>query len=126
MSSGKAAQAVDADSALFPDFEFQAAGAAGAGAAAYNLAADMGGMGFIETHRAECMISVLINTHMLMAARDEEVFYPTHGSPIANPKDWLSQLGIWLLDAHARSGRHDREFQLLLGRLDERDYIIRG
>ena len=36
----------------------------------YNLAADMGGMGFIETHKAECMISVLINTHMLMAARD--------------------------------------------------------
>jgi len=35
----------------------------------YNLASDMGGMGFIETHKAECMISVLINTHMLMAAR---------------------------------------------------------
>src|SRR5262245_35291926 len=26
----------------------------------YNLAADMGGMGFIETHKAECMLSVLI------------------------------------------------------------------
>jgi len=36
----------------------------------YNLACDMGGMGFIETHKAECMISVLINTHMLMAARN--------------------------------------------------------
>jgi len=36
----------------------------------FNLAADMGGMGFIETHKAECMLSVLINTHMLMAARD--------------------------------------------------------
>jgi GDP-D-mannose 3', 5'-epimerase len=35
----------------------------------YNLAADMGGMGFIETHKADCMLSVLINTHMLMAAR---------------------------------------------------------
>ena len=35
----------------------------------YNFAADMGGMGFIETHKAECMLSVLINTHMLMAAR---------------------------------------------------------
>jgi nucleoside-diphosphate-sugar epimerase len=30
----------------------------------------MGGMGFIETHKAECMLSVLINTQMLMAARD--------------------------------------------------------
>ena len=42
-------------------------------AAVYNLAADMGGMGFIETHKAECMLSVLINTHMLMAARDAGV-----------------------------------------------------
>jgi nucleoside-diphosphate-sugar epimerase len=35
----------------------------------YDLAADMGGMGFIETHKAECMLSVLINTHLLMAAK---------------------------------------------------------
>ncbi len=39
----------------------------------YNLACDMGGMGFIETHKAECMISVLINTHLLMAAKDNPV-----------------------------------------------------
>jgi nucleoside-diphosphate-sugar epimerase len=39
----------------------------------YQLAADMGGMGFIETHKAECMLSVLINTHMLMAAKDAGV-----------------------------------------------------
>lgn len=36
----------------------------------FNLAADMGGMGFIETHKAECMLSVLINTHLLMASKD--------------------------------------------------------
>lgn len=36
----------------------------------YNLAADMGGMGFIENNRALCMLSVLINTHLLMAAKD--------------------------------------------------------
>ncbi len=36
----------------------------------FNLAADMGGMGFIETHKAACMLSVLINTHMLMASKD--------------------------------------------------------
>ena len=36
----------------------------------YNLAADMGGMGFIESHKADCMLTVLINTHMLMAAKD--------------------------------------------------------
>lgn len=39
----------------------------------FNLAADMGGMGFIETHKADCMLSVLINTHLLIAARDAEV-----------------------------------------------------
>ena len=36
----------------------------------YNLAADMGGMGFIEHNRALCMLSVLINTHLLEAAKD--------------------------------------------------------
>ena len=36
----------------------------------YNLAADMGGMGFIETHKADCMLSVLISTHMLVAAEE--------------------------------------------------------
>ena len=39
----------------------------------YNLAADMGGMGFIENNKALCMLSVLINTHMLMACRDQGV-----------------------------------------------------
>ncbi len=37
----------------------------------YNLAADMGGMGFIENNKALCMLSVLVNTHMLMAAREQ-------------------------------------------------------
>ncbi len=44
----------------------------------YNLAADMGGMGFIETHKAECMLSVLVSTHMLVAAKEagtERFFY---------------------------------------------------
>ena len=36
----------------------------------FNLAADMGGMGFIENNKALCMLSVLINTHLLMASRD--------------------------------------------------------
>lgn len=39
----------------------------------YNLAADMGGMGFIENNRALCMLSVLINTHLLQAAREAGV-----------------------------------------------------
>jgi GDP-D-mannose 3', 5'-epimerase len=41
--------------------------------AVFQLAADMGGMGFIENNRALCMLSVLTNTHMLMAAKDNRV-----------------------------------------------------
>ena len=44
----------------------------------FQLAADMGGMGFIENNKALCMLSVLVNTHMLLAARDcgvERFFY---------------------------------------------------
>jgi len=39
----------------------------------FQLAADMGGMGFIEHNKALCMLSVLTNTHMLMAAREASV-----------------------------------------------------
>ena len=39
----------------------------------YNLAADMGGMGFIELNKGLCMLTVLINTHLLMAAREAAV-----------------------------------------------------
>lgn len=39
----------------------------------FQLAADMGGMGFIENNKALCMLSVLTNTHMLLAARDQGV-----------------------------------------------------
>ena len=35
----------------------------------FNLAADMGGIGFIEKNKTACMLSVLINTHMLLAAQ---------------------------------------------------------
>ena len=39
----------------------------------YQLAADMGGIGFIENNKALCMLSVLITTHMLMAAKEHGV-----------------------------------------------------
>jgi nucleoside-diphosphate-sugar epimerase len=53
-------------------------GAAKGADVVFQLAADMGGMGFIESNKALCMLSVLTNTHMLMAARDagvRRVFY---------------------------------------------------
>src|SRR4030088_2987922 len=55
----------------------------------YNLAADMGGMGFIETHKAECMLSVLVSTHMLMAAHEhscENFFYSSSACVYAAEK----------------------------------------
>src|SRR5512138_442430 len=64
----------DAENLVLDLSEIDACRRAVAGAGwVYNLAADMGGMGFIETHKALCMLSVLINTHMLMASRDEGV-----------------------------------------------------
>jgi len=55
----------------------------------YNLAADMGGMGFIENNRALCMLSVLINTHLLMAAKKfgvERFFYASSACVYAAEK----------------------------------------
>jgi nucleoside-diphosphate-sugar epimerase len=55
----------------------------------YNLAADMGGMGFIETHKADCMLSVLINTNLLRAAREfgiERFFYSSSACVYAAEK----------------------------------------
>ena len=55
----------------------------------FNLAADMGGMGFIETHKADCMLSVMINTHLLLAAHDhqaERFFYASSACVYAADK----------------------------------------
>ena len=49
----------------------------------------MGGMGFIENNKALCMLSVLINTHMLMAAREagvERFFYSSSACVYAHDK----------------------------------------
>jgi GDP-D-mannose 3',5'-epimerase len=61
----------------------------------FNLAADMGGMGFIENNKAACMISVLINTHLLLASKDcgiDRFFYASsacvyNGEKQTDPKN---------------------------------------
>ena len=61
----------------------------------FNLAADMGGMGFIEAHKAECMLSVLINTHMLIAAREASVecfFYSSSACVYAAEKQTCAEV----------------------------------
>jgi nucleoside-diphosphate-sugar epimerase len=58
-------------------------------AVVYNLAADMGGMGFIENNKALCMMSVLTSTHVLEAAKDagvERYFYSSSACVYAADK----------------------------------------
>jgi len=52
----------------------------------YNLAADMGGMGFIENNRALCMLSVLINSHLCMQANEQgvELFFYASSACVYN------------------------------------------
>jgi GDP-D-mannose 3', 5'-epimerase len=67
------------------------------------LAADMGGMGFIENNRALCMLSVLINTHLLMAARDAGVrrfFFASSACVYAADKQ-VSEQGAQLKESDA-------------------------
>ncbi|MEO6604721.1 MAG: NAD-dependent epimerase/dehydratase family protein [Aeromicrobium sp.] len=55
----------------------------------YNLAADMGGMGFIENNKAECMLSVLTSTNVLQAAREagtQRYFYSSSACVYAGDK----------------------------------------
>ncbi|WP_332666022.1 NAD-dependent epimerase/dehydratase family protein [Aeromicrobium sp.] len=55
----------------------------------FNLAADMGGMGFIENNKAECMLSVLTSTNVLVAARDagtQRYFYSSSACVYAGDK----------------------------------------
>jgi nucleoside-diphosphate-sugar epimerase len=61
----------------------------------YNLAADMGGMGFIENNKALCMLSVLINTHLVMAAERQGVrryFYASSACVYAADKQTSPQV----------------------------------
>jgi len=39
----------------------------------FNMACNMGGMGFIENNKAECMLSVLINTNLLIASKENKI-----------------------------------------------------
>jgi GDP-D-mannose 3', 5'-epimerase len=61
----------------------------------YNLACDMGGMGFITNNKALCMLSVLINTHMLKASLDNSVeryFYSSSACVYAANKQTNTQI----------------------------------
>ena len=69
--------------------------AADGAAYVFNLAADMGGIGFIELNKAACMLSVLINTHLLTAAREcgvERYFYSSSACVYAAAKQTTTEV----------------------------------
>jgi GDP-D-mannose 3',5'-epimerase len=69
----------------------------------FQLAADMGGMGFIENNKALCMLSVLTNTHMLMAAREKGVerFFYSSSACVYNAEKQTNPDVIALKEADA-------------------------
>ncbi|MEM8836062.1 MAG: NAD-dependent epimerase/dehydratase family protein [Planctomycetota bacterium] len=70
----------------------------------YQLAADMGGMGFIENNKALCMLSVMTNTHMLVAARDEgkiDRFFYSSSACVYNADKQVSEDVVPLKEADA-------------------------
>lgn len=73
----------------------------------FNLAADMGGMGFIENNKALCMLSVLINTHLLQSARNfgaERYFFASSACVYRSDlQDSTSTPGLKEVDAYPAS-----------------------
>jgi GDP-D-mannose 3',5'-epimerase len=79
------AENVEADLSLLENALAQTEGAK----KVYMLAADMGGMGFIENNKALCMLTVLTSTHMLQAAQRagvERYFYSSSACVYAADK----------------------------------------
>src|SRR4051794_16709604 len=72
----------------------------------YNLAADMGGMGFIENNKALCMLSVLINTHLLQAAEEAKVdrYFYASSACVYNADKQRSEDVVPLKEADAYPG----------------------
>lgn len=70
----------------------------------YNLASNMGGMGFIENNKALCMLNVLINTHMLLASKSAGVkrfFYSSSACVYAADKQTKAEtIGLKEKDAY--------------------------
>jgi GDP-D-mannose 3',5'-epimerase len=69
----------------------------------YQLAADMGGIGFIESNKARCMLSVLTNTHMILGARDMGVrrFFYASSACVYNAEKQTSCCAVPLKESDA-------------------------
>ncbi len=69
-----------------------------------NLACNMGGMGFIELNKGLCMISVLINTHLLMGAKEHGVkrfFYASSACVYNGDKQKEKKIETFLTESDA-------------------------
>ena len=89
----------------------------------YNLAADMGGMGFIERFRIQCLRSILINTHMIEAAYRagaERYFYSSsacaYNTDLQKDPNVPGAEGVRRLSGHGRA-------RLRLGEADVGDVL---
>src|SRR5678815_1142591 len=73
--------------------------------AVINLACNMGGMGFIENNKGLCMISVLTNTHLLLAAREQggvnRFFYASSACVYNGEKQTNKSTDVFLKEADA-------------------------
>ncbi|MSQ98814.1 MAG: NAD-dependent epimerase/dehydratase family protein [Xanthomonadales bacterium] len=69
----------------------------------YNLACDMGGMGFIESNKALCMLNSLINTHLLIAVRENQVqrYFFASSACVYNVEKQQGRQGAALKEADA-------------------------
>jgi GDP-D-mannose 3',5'-epimerase len=70
----------------------------------YNLACNMGGMGFIEKNKGLCMISVLINTHLLMGAQEhgaKKFFYASSACVYNGEKQTSKTTDVFLKEEDA-------------------------
>ena len=69
----------------------------------YNLAADMGGMGFIENNKALCMLSVLINTNLIDIAKNQNVhkFFYASSACVYNQSMQLDPHNLGLKESDA-------------------------
>jgi nucleoside-diphosphate-sugar epimerase len=71
----------------------------------YNLACNMGGMGFIEKNKGLCMVSVLINTHLLLAARElggvDRFFYASSACVYNGDKQTSKSTDVFLKEEDA-------------------------
>jgi nucleoside-diphosphate-sugar epimerase len=72
----------------------------------YNLAADMGGMGFIENNKALCMLSVLINTNLLVESTKNNVkkYFFASSACVYNQDKQLTTKNLGLKEADAYPG----------------------